>query len=558
MKTTLNLIFIILSLSFYAQTIVSTTQENKNVILEEFTGIHCGYCPSGHSIAQGIKNAHPDDVFLINIHTGGYATPSGNEPDFRTSFGSSIASQSALIGYPAGTVNRHFFSGLAMTPGGTAMGRSQWTNASNQILAQSSYLNVGVESSVNVSTRELTVHVEVYYTGNSPISTNKLNVALLQDNTLGYQSGGNMGNNYNHRHRLVHLITGQWGETISNTTTGSFIDRTFTYTIPEFYNNVSIELDDLKIVAFVAQTQQEIISGNESDINLIYPYSSDQNLRYIKPIEPLCNVNQISPMVYLGNSGADPLTSVDIMYSVNSGTPLTYHWTGNLAGSQSEWIQLPNITFDLLNTNYLDVFLNNDSNNANNSKSIVFYKIVAQPNVSLVINTDNYGEECSWNIKDANGNIVQSGGYYGNNNQYSYNFTLPGEGCYTFNLIDSYGDGGGAVSLTSGSTIIYSTTGSYGSGVSRNFEISNTAGNNDNILSSVKFYPNPVEDVINIINLEVSNINYNISDNQGRIVAQGIINYNNDSINISNLEQGTYFIKINNENVSKIEKIIIK
>ena len=34
-----------------AQTFVSTTPENKNVILEEFTGISCGFCPDGHLIA---------------------------------------------------------------------------------------------------------------------------------------------------------------------------------------------------------------------------------------------------------------------------------------------------------------------------------------------------------------------------------------------------------------------------------------------------------------------------------------------------------------------------
>ena len=136
--STLSLLF--LSVIMFSQTIVSTEIENKNVILEEFTGIHCGYCPDGHAIAQGILDNHRNDAFVINIHTGGYATPSGAEPDFRTEFGSSIAGQSGLTGYPSGTVNRHVFSGSS-----TAMGRSSWVNASNQILAQQSYVNVGQE-----------------------------------------------------------------------------------------------------------------------------------------------------------------------------------------------------------------------------------------------------------------------------------------------------------------------------------------------------------------------------------------------------------------------------
>ena len=93
-----------------AQTFVSTSVENKNIILEEFTGISCVFCPAGHLIGQNLHDANPNDVFLINIHTGGYASPQGPGTDFNTSFGSAIAGQSGLSGYPAGTVNRHQFA----------------------------------------------------------------------------------------------------------------------------------------------------------------------------------------------------------------------------------------------------------------------------------------------------------------------------------------------------------------------------------------------------------------------------------------------------------------
>ena len=127
-----------LALNMFAQTIVGTDPENKNVVLEEFTGIHCVYCPDGHAIAQAIYDAHPDDVVLINIHTGGYASPSSGEPDFRTPWGDAIAAQSGLTGYPAGTVNRHLFPGWSQGSG-TAMSRGQWNGAANQIMAEGSY-----------------------------------------------------------------------------------------------------------------------------------------------------------------------------------------------------------------------------------------------------------------------------------------------------------------------------------------------------------------------------------------------------------------------------------
>ena len=67
------ILLLLLPFSILAQ--VNTSPQNKKVLLEEFTGIHCGYCPDGHLLAQNLHDAYPDDVFLINIHTGGYASP---------------------------------------------------------------------------------------------------------------------------------------------------------------------------------------------------------------------------------------------------------------------------------------------------------------------------------------------------------------------------------------------------------------------------------------------------------------------------------------------------
>src|SRR5690554_4162683 len=230
-KLPLSLAAALFAFASYGQTIVSTTLQNKNVVLEEFTGIYCVYCPDGHAIAQAIQNANPDRVSLINIHVGGYANPQSGHPDFRTDYGNAIANQSLLTGYPAGQVNRHVFPGRGMSNGVTAMGRGQWTASANEILAAPSNVNIAVEATLDVQTRVMEIHVEGYYTANSSQTTNLLNVAVLQNNTKGPQTGGGAGNNYNHMHRLVDLVTGQWGEEISTTTTGTFVDRTFTYTV---------------------------------------------------------------------------------------------------------------------------------------------------------------------------------------------------------------------------------------------------------------------------------------------------------------------------------------
>jgi len=457
--------------SVFAQTIVSTEPENKNVILEEFTGIHCGYCPQGHAIAQSIKNAHPDDVFLINIHVGSYATPGAGEPDFRTPFGTAIGNQSALTGYPAGTVNRHVFTGLSMTTGGTAMGRGSWTNASNQTLAMASYVNVGVEATIDVQTREITVHVEAYYTGNSPQSTNKLNVALLQDNTLGPQSNGGLGDEYVHNHRLIYMITGQWGEEISTTTSGTLVDRTFTYTIPAAYNNLPAELGDLKIVAFVAEGNQEIISGNGCTPTFInFTSQNDAFVKSIKVPESICE-GVFTPTVKIQNLGSDTIKALTITAKMNNEVPVVLEWTGEIAPLKNLSLELDEITFLTLTENNFSVFVNEDDNNENNIVTETIDRIQATETVYLTLYTDIYGSECTWNVKNSAGQTVYSGGPYADNIKDTINvtFTLP-QDCYVFNLMDSYGDGGDDVTLKDDANLtIYYTNGAYGTGESTNF-----------------------------------------------------------------------------------------
>ena len=102
MRKILSICLSITTLSLLSQNFVSTNAENKNVVLEEFTGISCGFCPDGHAIAQSLSNTNPNDVFLINIHTGSYATPQGSGTDFRTSFGSLLWSQSNGQGFQRG------------------------------------------------------------------------------------------------------------------------------------------------------------------------------------------------------------------------------------------------------------------------------------------------------------------------------------------------------------------------------------------------------------------------------------------------------------------------
>lgn len=261
----LSFLFIGMFLATIGQNLVSTEPMPRNAVLEEFTGIYCGYCPDGHAIAADLLENNPGRMVVIAVHAGSYAAPSGDDPDFRTEFGDALVSQAGVTGYPSGTVNRHEFDGMQQGSG-TAMSRGNWSAATELILAEDSPLNVGIETSYEESTRELTVNVELYYTDDATEESNFINVAITQSHILGPQSGGDMGDNYEHMHMLRHLITGQWGEEITPTTTGTLIQRTYNYTLPEAINDVDLIAEDCEVAVFVTETTQEIITGDVVDL----------------------------------------------------------------------------------------------------------------------------------------------------------------------------------------------------------------------------------------------------------------------------------------------------
>ena len=555
-------------LASFSQTIVSTDTENKKIILEEFTGIYCTYCPDGHAIANAIKAENPEDVFIINIHTGGYAVPNPaiNDPDYRTSFGDAIANQSNLTGYPAGTVNRQFFSSLTMN-GGTAMGRGGWTTAASQVLSQSAYVNVGVEATINVQNNELTVHVEGYYTGDSPQNTNYLNVVLTQNNTIGPQTGGGMGSDYNHNHRLVHMLTGQWGEVISTTSAGSFIDQTFTYTIPSDYNGIDVVLPDLNVIAFITETQQEIISGAEytPTINGL-EYSNDAAIMGLGDnLNDNCG-ETASPSVVVQNYGFDPITSLSIEYSINNGSSETYSWAGSLESLRSTTIELPSIGYSPSDTNSVNIILSDDENNENNSSIFYFDQSTSYDTSLVTLNlvTDNYGVETTWALTDSSGYIVAEGGGYTNNSTTSLGIEIPSsDECYTFTINDAYGDGiccaygTGSYSITDDSGNVIFSGGQFGSTEATTFRVGESLGLNSFIDENLKIFPNPSNGVFTI-KTTLTNSSYKVHNLIGQTIKSGFINNGVNSIDIRNSIDGVYFITIESKNGEKIGYKLIK
>lgn len=564
---------------------VDETPQNRKVVLEEFTGVNCGNCPDGHRRANALRDAHPGEVFLINIHQGSYAYPA--EIDLRTNYGDALASQAGINSYPNATINRHSFNGSIAVADRTA-----WTSLSEGLLSTEAYANIAAKATVDWQTREMQVTVQVYYTGNSPASTNYLNVALLQDYIYGPQAGMNAnmeqvdGNQYVHMHALRDLITGQWGEEITTTTQGSFVEKTYTYTIPEAVREVPVEMGNISVVAFLAEGRTEIITACEA--NLSFTNGGPDYILHLSNFAQEAHNTCDSRIRFSAKAeiraAVEPVSSMDFILNTSDGQREYTHTfepaleAGSTVTFTSEPIEFPinqemEASLSLAAVNGSDNFPEMDSLTADFSK---YYMNIPSQEMILTVAQDQYGEEITWNVVTDEGDTIGQGGPYANlQNMGTRNridtLTLA-EGCQTFTIYDATGDGihntqgDGHIDFSDieGNTLL-TRDGDYGDSavvmISYNLPFAN-----ENAMVQIKahLYPNPASENANLrFETEAAcQADIKILNQAGQCVLdlgkQDIpAGIHTVSIPVNSLGNGIYIIHVQGQGFQGIQKLIV-
>jgi hypothetical protein len=590
--------------SALAQLPVSTTPTNKRAVLEEFTGIHCGYCPDGHLRATNLYNSDPTNVILINIHSGGYANPSSSgDLDFRTPEGAAIDAMPGqlIAGYPAGTMNRKVFSSYSQSSGGMAQSRGSWQASASTIKSQAAYLNVALQGTIDVNTRLLTVEAQVYYTANSPVSSNSLTIMLLENGIHGPQSNYgtpyyNLGNynsdgTYNHNHVLRACITPTFGQTIPVTTSGTTYTTTLTYNIPASYGvtgkSTPCVLANLEVVAFVTESDVNIINAAHGPLKYSGLSKTTDIGTNALAVEPQVCAGNLNPSFKFTNNGSNAVTSAVFSYAVNGGATSTYSWTGNINPLQtSSVITLPAMAFTPQNTNSLNINVvsvngttdQDASNNALTKTVSVTNNIANDLTVEVDFVQDRYGSESKWTVYDeVTGNVIETDGPFSDlgsagTQLHTKSFNVDINTCYKIVVEDSGGNGingyggAGTYSVISNGDVVMSSNGKYAKGETQFFKTYTNVGITKTAMNvrSVKLYPNPTSGNITSLSVNLSQsetLAVNIVNSLGQQLYSKTADMqsgdNSLQINTDNLASGVYFVNVVSQKGAVQHKLIV-
>lgn len=580
-KLTLLVLGLVAGFMASAQMFVSTTPSNRNVVIEEFTGRNCGYCPDGHVIANQICNNNPGRVWAVNIHAGGYAPTS--YPNFNTTVSTQICNGSGVSGFPAGMVNRSTAQ---------AQGRGQWSGTASQQMAQASELNVGGQVVIDPETREASVTVEVYYTGNSAEATNYLTVYMIQDSIWGSQSGGSsnpaqwVGGQYCHMHVLRAAINeSTWGDAIAPTTAGTLITKEYTYTIPEVIgspNGVDVDINNIHFIAFVSEKTsgiRKVLSANMLEVSQgsnepIYPVIKSVSQRAMA----VCSQVKTFDFTLL-NGGTENLTSIQYKIEID-GAVSEFEWNGNLAPKAGE-----NISFDMeipfgTHAGKLTIVKANgqDYPYEVNFTAVCEEWVETEPvdgettTMKIYINQDQFGEQTTWKLINSLGEVVAQGGPYAHlissggtqlHVETIENLTTGAD--YLFNIYDdndngiccAFGEGWYKIKVADSYIIgMDEDNGEFGSQNSDLMRINRKpSAVGENAMSNLKVYPNPANSTLfvegeNIKTVEVYNsLGQMVADVEGSVKT---------TVNVASFDNGVYFVKVvANDGTVKTQKIAI-
>ena len=191
-------------------TFSQNTNTNRNVLIEDFTGHKCVFCPAAADLAHQLHEADPSRVYIASIHAG----PDGigdfqsvSPPDYPLDFTNPQGVEIGLYfgendggfpGNPRGAVNRVNNGTIFQSP-------TQWTSMVNDQLSANN-LKVNIQSELNYyeQTKGAFLHVELDPIDASVAEKLGIVVYLLEDSLVGDQKMSDNSHNSSYIHRDIH------------------------------------------------------------------------------------------------------------------------------------------------------------------------------------------------------------------------------------------------------------------------------------------------------------------------------------------------------------------
>lgn len=246
----------------------NTVEVPRKVLLTEFTGMYCTFCPLAADLAKQLKEElYKDKLIILSVHASDLAEPRPpHNLDFRTSEGTEIFTYFSGQTLPAGLIDR---TGTTLQT--KLLTAPDWDARIKDQLKKSAPLTIKLDAAYDEAEREITADVELeYFNGTS--TRDQLSVFIIEDGIIAYQKDNRLDppdiEDYEHNHMLRASFNGAWGEQVSAAAApkkGDKVSKQLKFKIPEGKN---WNVNKLKVIAFVHDFggTYEIMQAEEAEV----------------------------------------------------------------------------------------------------------------------------------------------------------------------------------------------------------------------------------------------------------------------------------------------------
>ncbi len=290
--------------------------------------------------------------------------------------------------------------------------------------------------------------------------------------------------------------------------------------------------------------------------------------------EIVCGPNVITPRITLKNNSVFVVTSIIILYGIVGEPPAIDVWTGSLQPGQTVNYDLPPVAV-VAGEHTLEVMSSSPNGELdqipdNDLWSYAFTVNSPAETVELVLTPDAYGTDITWELTSPFGTVLYSGGPYadGQNGQtMTFPFCLT-NGCYTFSIVDLFGDGiccengeGSYMILNTDSVVYAENDGQYGAGNEDVFCIIGVSIDEQEAAGELVVFPNPTNGLLNIQVEGLSGMaRLQLTDGVGRPVVQQVIPSSTPTwvMDLGGYANGVYMLTIDHDGGRLVRRVLLQ
>ncbi len=540
-------------------------QSMRMLLAEGFTSSTCGPCASQNPAFDALLHNNMDKITSIKYHMS-WPAP-GNDPMYlhNTVDNNARRSYYNVNSVPHVQLNGNVFSGMPSQINQTTI---------NTHANQPAVLDIKLHH--RLSNAQDSIFVTMLIKANEAVSGSLVAHIAVIEKEIHFTSAPGTNGEKDFYNVMKALIPSRNGTLLPAFQANEYVIIEAGWKLANVYN-----INQLAAVAFVQNnTSKYIYQAANSTTDPLTPfYTNDAEVISIENGMAFnCN-GKMSPKAVITNNSADPLTAATVEFAVNGEVVQTVNWTGSLAFRQTATVDAGLINFSLLNSNNLTATITTvnggaDGYAANNVFTLPFASspILTQPiTVYILLNTKP--QETSWEVLNANGEVVQSGGPYATPGAViTQVLEIPQGACYEFVMKDAAGnglccgDGIGFYAILEGNntTPIFSGQ-SFGYEERNQIAYGYVGVDELNTSNELKLSPNPSSNAFNYnVKLEkAGNVKVTIYDLNGRLIIRDIIRNleagsHTLTQSVRELEGGVYMVSIETENTSRTARLMVE